>query len=104
MRTGGVLYQEVGKDSLSNLYQMTLLNKTNRTMNLDVKVDNFPAEIRVVGNKAFKAPPEGQTNVTMFIVLPKAVITTRDKQLKIGVYENGKRITTKKTSFLGYTQ
>jgi cytochrome c oxidase accessory protein FixG len=104
MRTGGLMYQEVGADSLSNLYQMTLLNKTNRPMDLDVKVDNYPAEIRVIGNKAFKAPPEGQTDVTMFIVLPKSAIKSRDSRLELGIYENGKRISTRKTSFLGYTQ
>jgi cytochrome c oxidase accessory protein FixG len=104
MRTGGLMYQEVGTDSLSNLYQMTLLNKTSRPMDLDVKIDNYPAEIRVIGNKAFKAPPEGQTDVTMFIVLPKSAIKSRDSRLELGIYENGKRISTRKTSFLGYTQ
>lgn len=104
MRTGGLMYQEVGADSLSNLYQMTLLNKTNKKIELEIKVDNYPAEIRVVGNSAFIAPPEGQMNVTMFIVLPKSAIKSRDSRLELGVYQDGRRIATSKTSFLGYTK
>jgi hypothetical protein len=37
----------------------------------------------------------------MFIYLDKADIKERKTQLKIGVYENGKRLATIATSFLG---
>jgi cytochrome c oxidase accessory protein FixG len=104
MRARGMLFQEVGKDSLSNLYQMTLINKTQKVVTVEMKIDNIPGVIRFVGNSTMELPPENQANSTFFIVLPKSAIKGRDTRLEIGIYEEGKRIATKKTSFLGYTE
>jgi hypothetical protein len=51
-----------------------------------------------------KTPAEGQAEATFFIVLPKTAIKARDTQLELVIYEKGKKIVTKKTSFLGYTE
>ena len=104
MRAKGMLFQEVGTDSLSNLYQMTLVNKTHKEVKVEVKVDNFPATLKFVGHSDLKTPAEGQSDATFFIVLPKSAIKSRDSRLELGVYQDGKKITTRKTSFLGYTE
>ena len=104
MRAKGMLFQEVGQDSLSNLYQMTLVNKTHKEVILEMKVENHPASVKFIGHSNLKTPPEGQAEATFFIVLPKSEITSRDTELKLGIYQNGKKIVSKKTSFLGYTE
>ena len=106
MRAKGMLFQEVGKnqDSLSNLYQMTMVNKTHQDITVEMKVDNMPGVINFIGHNELKTPAEGQAEATFFIVLPKTAIKERDSQLKLGIYENGKLIRTVKTSFLGYTE
>jgi cytochrome c oxidase accessory protein FixG len=104
LRTRGQLFQEVGNDSLSNLYNLNLVNKTHREVELSLKVENMPGRINMVGGKDLKAPAEGQIESTFFIVLPKSAIKRRDTDLKIGVYQKGKRIRTVNTSFLGYTE
>ncbi len=105
MRTKGMLFQEVGirQDSLSNLYQMTMVNKTHQEITVEMKVENMPGVINFIGHKELKTPAEGQAEATFFIVLPKTAIKERDSEIKIGIYENGKLIRTVKTSFLGYT-
>lgn len=103
-RVGGQLYQEVGKDSLSNLYTITLNNKTLKLLNLDLKVENAPATIKIIGGQQLQAHPAQQSKSTLFVVLPLTSITKRETVLQMGVYHNGKKMETVKISFLGYTQ
>lgn len=103
-RVGGQLYQEVGKDSLSNLYTITLNNKTLKLLNLDLKVENAPAMVKIVGNQQLQAHPGQQSKSTLFVVMPLKSITKRETVLQMGVYHDGKKMETVKISFLGYTQ
>lgn len=104
LRTGGQLFQEVGVDSLSNLYQMTMLNKTHKEVKITMKLEGIAGRINLVGHELLITPPEAQASATFFIVLPKSVIKKRDSNLKISIYQEGKRIKTVTTSFLGYTE
>ncbi|HSC53144.1 MAG TPA: cytochrome c oxidase accessory protein CcoG [Phnomibacter sp.] len=104
LRAKGQLFQEVGTDSLSNLYQMNMVNKTHKEVQLRLELDGVPGVIKPIGGHQMLTPPEGQAESTFFIVLPKKAITRRDMDLKIGVYIGNKRINTVKTSFLGYTE
>jgi polyferredoxin len=104
LRARGQLFQEVGKDSLSNLYQMNMVNKTHKEIQVSLKVEGIPGVIKLVGAHQLITPAEGQAESTFFIVLPKSAITRRDMDLKIGDYIGNKRIRTVKTGFLGYTE
>jgi polyferredoxin len=104
LRARGQLFQEVGKDSLSNLYQMNMLNKTHKEIKVSLKVEGLPGVINLVGGHQLTTPAEGQAESTFFIVLPKSAINRRDMDVKIGVYIGDKRIRTVKTSFLGYVE
>lgn len=104
MRTRGQLFQEVGADSLSNLYEMNMVNKTRRPVQLNMKVEELPGRINLVGHELLLTPAEGQANATFFIVLPKSVIRKRDTQVTVGIYQGDKLIRKVKTGFLGYTE
>lgn len=103
-RVGGQLYQEVGTDSLSNLYTITLNNKTQKTVDLELKVENEAAVIKIVGTHQLQALVGQQNKSTMFVVMPLKNIKNRETVLKVGVYMNSKRMQTLTISFLGYTQ
>jgi polyferredoxin len=104
LRARGQLFQEVGKDSLSNLYQMNMLNKTHKQIQVSLQVEGLPGVIKLVGQHQLTTPAEGLAESTFFIVLPKSAIKRRDMDVKIGVYIGKKRIRTVKTSFLGYVE
>jgi cytochrome c oxidase accessory protein FixG len=103
-RARGQLFQERGKDSLSNLYHINLVNKTHRPITVSLRVEELPGLAMLVGNKELVVPAEGQAENAFFVVLPKSAIKSRDSEVKIGIYESDKRISVKKTSFLGYTE
>jgi cytochrome c oxidase accessory protein FixG len=100
LRTPGQLYQQ-SNGNISNLYNYKFLNKTYADKELVLKPENFNGEIKLVGEEHLKVPKEEYASGSMFITLNESAITRRKTQLKIGVYENGKKIKTVTTAFLG---
>lgn len=99
LRAKGVLYQEQGTDSISNLYTVKLVNKTRDSLPVELRVENLDAAIRIVG-KPIMVKREGVSEGTFFVVLDKKDIHERKSKLQIGVYSNHKRIKVVKTNFL----
>jgi cytochrome c oxidase accessory protein FixG len=103
-RVGGQLYQEAGKDSLSNLYTITLNNKTQEPVELELKIENKPATVKLVGTHQLQALVGEQNKSTMFVIMPLKHIQSRETVLQVGVYHKNKKMQTVTISFLGYTQ
>jgi len=101
MRTPGILFQERGTDSISNLYNIKVVNKTVHNIPLTVRVESVAGNIQMVGKAFVEVPKEGQGAGSFFILLPKKSITDRKTELRLGLYQGTKKITTVKTTFLG---
>lgn len=101
LRTPGQLYQEQSNNMLSNLYNYRLLNKTYYDKELELKPENFKGEIKIVGDEKLNVAKESYASGSMFIYVSKDQVRKRKTELKIGVYEDGKKIKTIKTAFLG---
>ncbi len=101
LRTAGQLYQEQPNEQLSNLYNYKVLNKTFRPKKVEFIPENFHGSIKLVGETEIKIPKDGITTGTMFVYVNKSELQGRKTKLRIGVYEDGKKITTIATSFLG---
>ena len=101
LRTPGQLYQEQPNNQLSNLYNYKFLNKTYHNKVLELKPEDFNGTIKLVGEERLNIPKENATAGSMFIYMDKKDIKQRKTKLKIGVYEDGKKISTISTSFLG---
>jgi cytochrome c oxidase accessory protein FixG len=84
MRTPGILYQEKGEDTVSNLYNIKVVNKTIQSIPLTVKLENTPGSIQMVGNAQVQVLKEGQGAGSFFILLPRNVITNRKTELRLG--------------------
>ncbi len=104
LRAKGQLYQEVGKDSLSNLYTINLTNKTHTAVELVLQVENMKGEIRFIGHGKMGVGEEAQHEAMFFLIINKHELKKRETEMNIGVYQNGKKIHTVKTSFLGYVE
>ncbi len=100
-RVRGQLYQEVGKDTLGNLFNAIVLNKTNKPFNVTMKVENIPGEVTLVSNNDAHMQPEAVNEVTFFIRVNKQYIHERSTDIKVGIYKDGQKIQTVKTVFLG---
>ncbi len=101
IRTAGMLYQERGTDSISNLYNIRMVNKTTKDLNIEVRLVDTKGRIQMAGNTIIKMGKEAQAAGTFFVVLPKQNIKQRKTIIRLAVFENGKEIATTKTNFLG---
>lgn len=101
IRTAGMLYQERGADSLSNLYNIKIINKTEKDIPLTLRLENSPGRIIEAEGSAITLPKEGQGKGSFFIVLPRNLVKERKTKLLVGLYEGDKKITTLKTNFMG---
>ena len=101
MRTPGILYQERGTDSISNLYNIKMANKTLEELNVSVKLEDAKGNVQLVGKPYITVAKEGQGSGSFFIVLPSKDIKARKTELKLALYQGEQKITTVTTSFLG---
>jgi len=101
IRTAGMLYQERGKDSLSNLYNIKLINKTTKDIAVKVVLKDQQGTILMAGKPVIEIKKEGQASGTFFIILPKSAVKQRKTMLKLALYTNGEELVTSKTNFLG---
>jgi len=101
MRTPGMLYQERGKDSVSNLFNIKVANKTIKDVPLTIKLEDGNGYIETIGKPYITVAKEGQGSGSFFVVLPKSRIHQRSTTITLGLYEGDKKINNKKTNFLG---
>ncbi|MES1225357.1 MAG: 4Fe-4S dicluster domain-containing protein, partial [Bacteroidota bacterium] len=101
VRAAGMLYQERGTDSISNLYTIKVINKTLNDVPLTLKLENIPGRIIEAEGQSINVKKEGQGKGSFFIILPKNFITKRKLKLNVGLYEGNKLITVLPTNFMG---
>ncbi|WP_037573481.1 cytochrome c oxidase accessory protein CcoG [Sporocytophaga myxococcoides] len=100
LRTPGVSYQELPDNKVSNLYNIKMINKTSKEIQVKIKVLSDDGEIKLVGKEPI-IPSQGTAETAAFIVLDKADIKKAKTKIKIGVYSDGKELETLTTSFIG---
>lgn len=101
MRTPGILYQERGTDSISNLYNIKLINKTIDSRDIVVKLSDNNGKVEFVGKPYITVPKEGQGAGSFFVVLPNSRIHSRKTELKMDIYAGNDKLLSVKTNFLG---
>lgn len=100
IRTAGMLYQEVGKDSVSNLYSLKVVNKTMKPIPLTIKLESGNGTVKMVGD-VIHVQKEGQGAGAFFVILNNQSITKRKTEIRLGLYEGNRKISEITTNFLG---
>ncbi|MCC5927617.1 MAG: cytochrome c oxidase accessory protein CcoG [Cyclobacteriaceae bacterium] len=102
LRVPGMLYQEQENNRVSNLYNITFINKTFRDITLEMEVDGIPdADIRMVGEGEIFIPSNASLNGVFFIEIPKEYISKSKTQLRLRLISDGELMDVVKTNFLG---
>ncbi len=99
LRTPGMLYQDQPNEKISNLYNFNIVNKTFEPIAVSLKIKNIDAEIKLLGANLNLDPLKVEEGKFM-IIADKKVFSKLNTPIFIGVYRNGKEITSFKTSFL----
>ena len=101
MRTPGMLYQERGKDSVTNLYTIKIANKTSRQVPLGIRLEDRGGQIEVIGGQTIPVKREEEGAGNFFVVLPRRSIQDRKTSIRLGLYEGDHKIDEIRTNFLG---
>jgi polyferredoxin len=101
MRTPGMLFQERGTDSVSNLYNIKVANKTMKEVPMTIRIERGDGKVEIIGGGPIIVKQEGQGSGSFFIVLPKKSIQQRKTVLTLTLFEGDKELDHMKTNFLG---
>lgn len=100
LRTQGQLYQQPDSLTISNLYNIQLVNKTPEKMNLTLKIKDGIGTIKFVSqNSQIVIEGQGSFETSFFILIPKKNLLSYKTKLQIEAYSNGKLVTETATSF-----
>lgn len=101
LRTPGMLYQQVDENTISNLYNYHLSNKTSEPLPLTFELVNSEGRIRLVGNENPEVPPNGEAEGAMFIDLPTSELEGNKHTIRVQVKAQGEVVDEIKTNFFG---
>ncbi len=102
LRTPGQLFQKTTHGTITNLYNISVINKTNQPYPITLRVlEPAQGTIALVGASGLKLPAQGIAEGVFFAELPRTALHATNQQLRIGVFSGGKLIAETKTKFLG---
>lgn len=100
LRTPGMLYQEREDGMLTNLYQVKMVNKTNKSMDVRFKLMEPGGAIEMVGGE-IALTEQGIGEGAFFVIIDPDKLEKMSSKIKIGVYSEGEIVEKVTTKFLG---
>jgi cytochrome c oxidase accessory protein FixG len=103
LRAPGMMFQEVGADSISNLYNYKVVNKSREELPVEIVLDNYPGVIKGIGNSTtnFTIKRDGMQEGTFFVVIPRDALGGRKNKIQFRVSSQGEKLENYSTNFLG---
>jgi cytochrome c oxidase accessory protein FixG len=101
LRAPGVLYSTLADGRISNLYDVTVLNKTFETLPVDIRVEKpAGAEIRLIGDFTTLRPQAIQEG-RFLLIIPKTDLTPTATEVEFVVMSGDREIERITSSFIG---
>lgn len=100
LRTPGMLYHKEDDGRISNLYNYKLINKTNRDMELEIRLLNAEGEMKLIGTNLY-IERQGKAEGALFIIFERGELVDKKMKVKLGIFANDELIETTNTTFIG---
>ena len=100
LRTPGLLYQENPDNTISNVYNIKIVNKTHEVMDLEIRLISQEGKIQLAGN-SIKIKDQDRYESTFILYIPKENIKSDKTEVKFGIFKNGTLIEKFKSTFVG---
>jgi len=97
----GSLYSKLDNGHFNNLYTVRIVNKTSRELPVELRLESPPGELHVMGEGKLIVAPQNTFENSLIIELAPAVMQSISTPVVLGVYCEGKKIQSLKTSFPG---
>lgn len=99
LRTRGTLFQQMEDGSISNLYDINLINKTNQEIPIRIEIIGENAQLKQIGND-LKLLPQEEAKGKFMILINEEHLTSRKMNITIGIYRNEELIEKVATTFI----
>lgn len=99
LRTPGSLASMVDADTISNLYNIKVVNKTHKNQNVNLKLMDQSGSIKLIG-ESLELKKEARTESVLFIMINKKDMKGRSMKVRIGVYLEDKLVDESKVAFI----
>lgn len=100
LRTPGMLYQTREDGMITNLYQVKVINKTNKALPLNFRLLEEYGEVEMIGSGISLEPNESAQGA-MFIVMDPARLESMSSKIRIGIFSGDDKLEEVSTKFLG---
>jgi len=100
LRTPGLLYQHQENGTISNLYNIKIINKTVKPENVELRLTSVKGEIRMVKGPIHIKPSTIYEDV-FFLDIDPASLPQKKNMIEVGVYMGDKLIEDLDLTFIG---
>lgn len=103
LRTPGLLFQENENNTISNVYNIKIVNKTHDEIPLEIRILSHKGEIKMAGN-TMDVKDQAKFESTFLLFIPKEELKSDKTEVEFGIFSNNELIETYKTTFVGPTK
>ncbi len=103
LRTPGLLFQENADNTISNLYNIKIVNKTHDKIPLEIRILSHKGEIKMAGS-TMDIKDQAMFESTFILFIPKNELKSDKTEVEFGIFSNNELIETYKTTFVGPTK
>ena len=100
LRAPGALFQQMPDGHFSNLYTLRITNKTGREMPVELRLEKPAGSLQILGGNLV-VPAQKQSENSVLVELAANAMQSGNTPVILGVYQNGKKLQTLKTAFIG---
>jgi polyferredoxin len=100
LRTPGLLYQENEDHTISNVYNIKIVNKTHDYLPLEIRLISHQGEIKMAGSK-MDIQDQAMFESTFVLFIPRAQIASDKTEVEFGIFSMDELIETYKSTFVG---
>jgi cytochrome c oxidase accessory protein FixG len=100
LRTQGMIYQKLPDGYIGNLYSARMFNKTHQDIEVSLSIPAAEGSIEIIGKKPL-ITKESYAVITFLVKKKANLIKKRKSEVEIEVSADGKKLSTKETTFIG---
>lgn len=101
LRTPGMLYQEEPNGMISNLYNITFINKTFHDMTLTLSVDEEGGQIKKLGEQKIALAANSSQEGVYMVEFPRDKILRMRNKITLLIFKEGELMDKVETNFIG---
>ena len=100
LRTPGLIYQVNEDHSISNVYNLKIVNKTHHEMALEIRLISPQGRLELAGRNIL-IHDQDYYESTFILFIPRSALQNENTKVKFGIFKEGELIETCATSFVG---